>query len=71
MIKEAGVEIDPLGDLNTKTKRKLGQLVLEKYGVPLLCGFGARLEQVVMLFCALDNIRKTSLFPPDPQRLAP
>ncbi|XP_028102460.1 aspartate--tRNA ligase 2, cytoplasmic-like isoform X2 [Camellia sinensis] len=32
MLKEAGVEIDPLGDLNTESERKLGQLVLEKYG---------------------------------------
>ena len=27
---DAGVEIDPLGDLNTEAERKLGQLVLEK-----------------------------------------
>ncbi|XVF48104.1 hypothetical protein PTKIN_Ptkin03bG0164700 [Pterospermum kingtungense] len=32
MLKEAGVEVDPLGDLNTEAERKLGQLVLEKYG---------------------------------------
>ncbi|KAK4798558.1 hypothetical protein SAY86_030884 [Trapa natans] len=32
MLKEAGVEIDPLGDLNTESERKLGQLVLDKYG---------------------------------------
>ncbi|XP_048622915.1 aspartate--tRNA ligase 2, cytoplasmic-like [Brassica napus] len=31
MLKEAGVEVDPLGDLNTESERKLGQLVLEKY----------------------------------------
>ncbi|KAB1204998.1 Aspartate--tRNA ligase, cytoplasmic [Morella rubra] len=30
MLKDAGVEVDPLGDLNTETERKLGQLVLEK-----------------------------------------
>ncbi|KAL6971037.1 aspartate--tRNA ligase, partial [Sarracenia purpurea var. burkii] len=30
--KEAGVQTDPLGDLNTETERKLGLLVLEKYG---------------------------------------
>ncbi|KAK4490885.1 hypothetical protein RD792_001600 [Penstemon davidsonii] len=148
MLKEAGVEIDPLGDLNTETERKLGQLVLEKYGTefyilhryPLAVrpfytmpchdntnysnsfdvfirgeeiisgaqrvhvpeflveraqscgidvktistyidafrygapphgGFGVGLERVVMLFCALNNIRKTSLFPRDPQRIAP
>ncbi|XP_047261520.1 aspartate--tRNA ligase 2, cytoplasmic-like [Capsicum annuum] len=32
MLKEAGVEVDPLGDLNTESERKLGQLVAEKYG---------------------------------------
>ncbi|KAM1776897.1 hypothetical protein ACFX11_043632 [Malus domestica] len=148
MLKEAGVEVDPFGDLNTETERKLGQLVLEKYGtefyilhryplavrpfytmpchdnpaysnsfdvfirgeeiisggqrvhVPELLteraqalgidvktistymdsfrygapphgGFGVGLERVVMLFCGLNNIRKTSLFPRDPLRLAP
>ncbi|KAL6974254.1 Aspartate--tRNA ligase 2, cytoplasmic, partial [Sarracenia purpurea var. burkii] len=30
MLKEAGVQTDPLGDLNTETERKLGLLVLEK-----------------------------------------
>ncbi|KFK40259.1 hypothetical protein AALP_AA3G351000 [Arabis alpina] len=42
-----------------------------RYGAPPHGGFGVGLERVVMLFCALDNIRKTSLFPRDPQRLAP
>ncbi|KAI8547739.1 hypothetical protein RHMOL_Rhmol07G0219300 [Rhododendron molle] len=146
--KEAGIEICPLGDLNTESERKLGQLVLEKYGTefyilhryPLAVrpfytmpcsddptystsfdvfirgeeiisgaqrvhlpdllttraeacgidvktistyvdsfrygapphgGFGVGLERVVMLFCALNNIRKTSLFPRDPLRIAP
>lgn len=27
MLKEAGIEVDPLGDLNTETERKLGKLV--------------------------------------------
>ncbi|KAL3510175.1 hypothetical protein ACH5RR_029576 [Cinchona calisaya] len=148
MLKEAGVEVDPLGDLNTEAERKLGQLVFEKHGTefymlhryplavrpfytmpcydnpaysnsfdvfirgeeiisgaqrvhepeflaqraeacgidvrtistyidsfrcgaPIHGGFGVGLERVVMLFCALNNIRKTSLFPRDPQRLAP
>ncbi|KAL6007223.1 Aspartate--tRNA ligase 2, cytoplasmic [Asimina triloba] len=160
MLKEAGVEVDPQGDLNTESERKLGQLVLEKYdtdfyilhryplavrpfytmpsyddpaysnsfdvfirgkelttcvdlvegeeiisgaqrihvpefletrakacgidvktistyidsfryGAPPHGGFGVGLERVVMLFCALNNIRKTSLFPRDPQRIAP
>ena len=34
-------------------------------------GGGIGLERVVMLFCALPNIRKTSLFPRDPKRLSP
>ncbi|XVF48103.1 hypothetical protein PTKIN_Ptkin03bG0164700 [Pterospermum kingtungense] len=148
MLKEAGVEVDPLGDLNTEAERKLGQLVLEKYGTefyilhryplavrpfytmpcydnPLYSnsfdvfvrgeeiisgaqrvhvpeflaeraqacgidvntissyidsfrygapphgGFGVGLERVVMLFCGLGNIRKTSLYPRDPQRITP
>ncbi|WZZ81631.1 hypothetical protein YC2023_102203 [Brassica napus] len=137
MLKEAGVEVDPLGDLNTESERKLGQLVLEKYKTefyilhrfptavrpfytmpcadnPLYsnsfdvfirgeeimsggqrvhvpevlekrareCGIDVRsastrwirsfgLERVVMLFCAQNNIRKTSLLPRDPQRLSP
>jgi hypothetical protein len=29
-VQDAGVEVDPFGDLNTETERKLGQLVLEK-----------------------------------------
>ncbi|KAH7573931.1 hypothetical protein ACOSP7_007876 [Xanthoceras sorbifolium] len=148
MLKDAGVEIDPLGDLNTEAERKLGQLVLEKYGTefyilhryplavrpfytmpcednPLYSnsfdvfirgeeiisgaqrvhvpefleeraqacgidvktistyidsfrygapphgGFGVGLERVVMLFCGLNNIRKTSLYPRDPLRITP
>ncbi|KAL8260035.1 hypothetical protein R6Q59_027988 [Mikania micrantha] len=31
MLKDAGVEVDPLGDLNTESERILGKLVLEKY----------------------------------------
>ncbi|EOA16330.1 hypothetical protein CARUB_v10004480mg [Capsella rubella] len=148
MLKEAGKEVDPFGDLNADSERKLGQLIREKYntdfyilhrfplavrpfytmpceddprysksfdvflrgeeiisggqrihdpellekrarecgidvktlstyidsfryGAPPHGGFGMGLERVVMLFCGLDNIRKTSLFPRDPHRLAP
>ncbi|KAL9225015.1 hypothetical protein vseg_000987 [Gypsophila vaccaria] len=148
MLKEAGIEVDSFGDLNTETEKKLGALVREKYNTefyilhryplavrpfytmpchdnnnysnsfdvfirgeeiisgaqrvhdPVLLeerakacgilvdtiasyidsfkygawrhgGFGVGLERVVMLFCNLNNIRKTSLFPRDPQRLAP
>ncbi|KAI3850908.1 hypothetical protein MKX03_034969 [Papaver bracteatum] len=41
------------------------------YGTPRHGGFGVGLERVVMLFCGLNNIRKTSLFPRDPQRITP
>ncbi|KAK9946147.1 hypothetical protein M0R45_011624 [Rubus argutus] len=41
------------------------------YGAPPHGGFGVGLGRVVMLFCDLNNIRKTSLFPRDPLRLAP
>ncbi|KAJ4749303.1 hypothetical protein LUZ62_083708 [Rhynchospora pubera] len=148
MLKEAGVEIEPMGDLNTEAEKKLGKLVSDKYntdfyiltryplgvrpfytmpcyddpdysnsfdvfirgeeiisgaqrvhlpdllteragkcgidvntissyidsfryGAPLHGGFGVGLERVVMLFCGLNNIRKSSLFPRDPQRLTP
>ncbi|KAF0914539.1 hypothetical protein E2562_029475 [Oryza meyeriana var. granulata] len=148
MLKEAGTEIEPMGDLNTEAEKKLGRLVKEKYGTEFFIlyryplgvrpfytmpcydnpaysnsfdvfirgeeiisgaqrihtpelltkratecgidastiasyiesfsygapphgGFGVGLERVVMLFCALNNIRKTSLFPRDPQRLVP
>ncbi|XP_073003415.1 aspartate--tRNA ligase 2, cytoplasmic [Typha latifolia] len=148
MLKEAGTEIEPMGDLNTEAEKKLGRLVRQKYdtdfyilyryplalrpfytmpchdnpaytnsfdvfirgeeiisgaqrihtpelltkraeacgidvktistyidsfryGAPPHGGFGVGLERVVMLFCALNNIRKTSLFPRDPQRLVP
>ncbi|KAJ4768904.1 hypothetical protein LUZ62_079279 [Rhynchospora pubera] len=148
MLKEAGVETEPMGDLNTESEKKLGKLVSDKYntdfymltryplgirpfytmpcydnpaysnsfdvfirgeeiisgaqrvhlpelltkraeqcgidvktistyidsfryGTPPHGGFGVGLERVVMLFCGLNNIRKSSLFPRDPQRLTP
>jgi aspartyl-tRNA synthetase len=47
-------------------------LLLElRWGAVPHGGAGVGLERVVMLFCALNNIRKASLFPRDPQRLAP
>jgi len=42
-----------------------------KYGAPTHAGAGFGLERIVKFFCGLHNIRKTSLFPRDPQRLAP
>ena len=34
-------------------------------------GGGIGVERVVMLYLGLHNIRKTSMFPRDPKRLAP
>ena len=42
-----------------------------KYGAPQHAGAGFGLERIVKFFCGLHNIRKTSLFPRDPQRLTP
>ena len=42
-----------------------------KYGAFPHGGAGIGMERVVMLFCALDNIRKVSIFPRDPKRCAP
>jgi aspartyl/asparaginyl-tRNA synthetase len=42
-----------------------------KYGAFPHGGGGVGLERVVMLFCGLSNIRLTSMFPRDPNRLTP
>jgi aspartyl-tRNA synthetase len=42
-----------------------------QYGAFPHAGGGIGLERVVMLFLNLDNIRKTSMFPRDPQRTHP
>ena len=42
-----------------------------KYGAYPHGGGGAGLERVVMLFLGLPNIRLTSMFPRDPNRLTP
>lgn len=42
-----------------------------KYGAPSHGGAGFGLERIVKFFCNLHNIRKASMFPRDPKRLAP
>lgn len=42
-----------------------------KFGAPPHGGCGVGLERVVMLYLGLGNIRKSSLFPRDPSRVAP
>ncbi|KAL6211152.1 hypothetical protein ACLB2K_016379 [Fragaria x ananassa] len=110
MLKDAGVEVDPMEDLNTAKERSnsfdvviRGEEIISgaqrihsakflterakacgievetispyidsfRYGVPAHGGFGVGLERVVMLFCGLNNIRKTSLFLRDPKWLTP
>ncbi|KAF3950535.1 hypothetical protein CMV_023730 [Castanea mollissima] len=54
MLKDGGVEVDPLGDLNTEAERKLGQLVLEKYDtetlVPFLYSRAVSIKMNVLLY---------------------
>lgn len=42
-----------------------------KYGAPPHAGGGIGLERVVFLYLGFQNIRRTSLFPRDPQRITP
>jgi len=42
-----------------------------RYGAPPHAGGGIGMERVTMLYLGLDNVRKTSMFPRDPKRLAP
>jgi len=42
-----------------------------RFGCPPHGGGGIGLERVLMLYLALGNIRKTSMFPRDPKRLTP
>merc|ERR1712013_324612 len=42
-----------------------------KYATSPHAGCGIGLERVVMLFMGLDNVRKASMFPRDPQRCHP
>lgn len=42
-----------------------------KYGAYPHAGCGIGLERIVMLYLAIGNVRKTSMFPRDPRRLTP
>eukprot|EP00013_Stygamoeba_regulata_P020200 CAMPEP_0177650362 /NCGR_PEP_ID=MMETSP0447-20121125/11900_1 /TAXON_ID=0 /ORGANISM="Stygamoeba regulata, Strain BSH-02190019" /LENGTH=574 /DNA_ID=CAMNT_0019153223 /DNA_START=197 /DNA_END=1921 /DNA_ORIENTATION=+ len=48
-----------------------GYLDSFKYGAPMHGGGGVGMERILMLFLGLRNIRRTSLFPRDPNRLSP
>jgi aspartyl-tRNA synthetase len=42
-----------------------------KYGISQHAGAGFGLERIVKFYCNIQNIRKCSMFPRDPKRLAP
>jgi hypothetical protein len=58
----AGLPLHPQCDLRPLSAPAL-LLYYCRYGAPPHGGAGVGLERVVMLFCGLDNIRKTSMFP--------
>jgi len=45
-------------------------LSIFKFGMPPHGGFGMGLERLTMLMCNVENIRQSTLFPSDPQRVA-
>ena len=59
--KSLGVDLTPIQDYVDSFQ----------YGAFPHAGGGIGMERVVMLFLALDNIRKSSMFPRDPSRLSP
>jgi len=42
-----------------------------RYGMPPHGGGGIGLERLVFLYLGLDNVRKASMFPRDPNRCSP
>ena len=59
--KSLGVDLGPIQDYVNSFQ----------YGAFPHAGGGIGMERVVMLFLGLDNIRKSSMFPRDPNRLTP
>ena len=59
--KDCGIEVDTIQ----------GYINAFKYGSYPHGGCGIGLERVVMLYCALGNIRNAALFPRDPKRINP
>jgi aspartyl-tRNA synthetase len=56
---------------NVDMKTVEGYIDAFRHGVPPHAGGGIGLERVLMLFMDLKNIRKTSMFPRDPNRITP
>ena len=61
VIQSKGVPLAPLQDYINSMR----------YGMPPHGGGGVGLERVVFLYLGLDNVRKASMFPRDPNRCSP
>ena len=72
-VELCGLLVDKAASMDPPVDLKPIQAYVDsfKYGAFPHAGGGIGLERVVMLFCKLPNIRKTSLFPRDPKRLSP
>lgn len=60
-VAEKGMPLEPLTDYITSFE----------HGAPPHAGAGIGLERVVFLYLGLDNVRKASMFPRDPNRISP
>ena len=60
-IEAKGMPLEPLKDYITSFA----------HAAPPHAGAGIGLERVVFLYLGLDNVRKASMFPRDPNRIAP
>ena len=61
VIQSKGVPLGPLEDYINSMR----------HGMPPHGGGGVGLERVVFLYLGLDNVRKASMFPRDPNRCSP
>ncbi|XP_042480742.1 aspartate--tRNA ligase 2, cytoplasmic-like isoform X1 [Macadamia integrifolia] len=59
---KAGVEVDPLGDLNTEAERKLDQLVCDKYDTDfyILHGYPLAVRPFYTMLCYNDSAYSNS-----------
>ncbi|KAK4683929.1 aspartyl-tRNA synthetase, partial [Tremellales sp. Uapishka_1] len=70
-VHEPALLIKQMEKVGIDPKSMSGYLDAFRLGAPPHGGGGIGLERVVMLFLKLGNIRRASLFPRDPKRLAP
>ncbi|XP_042480743.1 aspartate--tRNA ligase 2, cytoplasmic-like isoform X2 [Macadamia integrifolia] len=67
---KAGVEVDPLGDLNTEAERKLDQLVCDKYDTDfyILHGYPLAVRPFYTMLCYNDSAYSEEIIS-GPQRI--